>query len=158
MTLHSETRSDLSGDLSGVFSLFNEIAIINQLAEAAFIKVMPHGLSLAGFGVLNRFVRMRLEQDSPSRMANAFQVTKGAMTNTIARLEAAGLVVVEADPDDGRGKLVRLTAKGRAAHVDAVAALSPLLDAVSAQFPNEVLAGLIPGLQRLRAWLDAARD
>ena len=131
MTTNSETRTDPHneppGDPSGVYTLFNEIAIINQLAEAAFIKVMPHGLSLAGFGVLNRFVRMKLDQDSPSRMASAFQVTKGAMTNTIARLETAGFVSVEADPHDGRGKIVRLSPAGRAAHADSVAALAPLL-------------------------------
>jgi DNA-binding MarR family transcriptional regulator len=35
------------------------------------------------------------------------------MTNRIDRLEAAGLVARKPDPDDRRGTLVRLTAKGK---------------------------------------------
>jgi DNA-binding MarR family transcriptional regulator len=158
MTKPSAPPSNAPADSTSLFTLFNEVAIITQLAEAAFLEVMPHGLSLAGFGVLNRFVRMRLDHDSPSRMASAFQVTKGAMTNTVARLEALGFVSVEPDPDDGRGKIVRITPAGQNAHADAVAALAPLLTRVGTEFPGATLTGLIPDLQKLRAWLDQARN
>jgi DNA-binding MarR family transcriptional regulator len=110
--LDAKPSSKAPADPTILFTLFNEVGMINQLAEAACLKVMPHGLSLAGFGVLNRFVRVRLSHDSPSRMTGAYQVTKGAKTNTVTRLDAFGFVTGEANPEDGPSKIVRLTTAG----------------------------------------------
>ena len=72
-----------------VFRLFNEIGIISQLSGTILARVLPHGLSMAQFGVLNNFVRLGGER-TPAGLAEAFQVTRGAMTNTLTRLEAQG--------------------------------------------------------------------
>jgi DNA-binding MarR family transcriptional regulator len=53
-------------------------------------------------------------QLSPTQLYREMMLTSGAMTNRIDRLEAAGLVARKPDPDDRRGTLVRLTAKGKA--------------------------------------------
>jgi DNA-binding MarR family transcriptional regulator len=145
-------------DAQIAFQTFNEIGIIAQLAGAAFERVLPDGLSLAGFGVLNHFVRLARESESPSQLARNFQVTKGAMTNTLQRLEAAGLVKIDPDPRDGRGKLVRITRAGRAAREASIARLAPLLDQLLAAFPASDLDAILPTLSRLRQTLDAARD
>ncbi|MEQ1783915.1 MAG: helix-turn-helix domain-containing protein, partial [Hyphomonadaceae bacterium] len=87
------------------FRLFTEIGIINQLSSNRLERELPDGMSLAQFGVLNHFVRLG-GQWAPTRLARAFQVTKGAMTNTLQRLEAQGLVKVVPDPKDARAKLV----------------------------------------------------
>ena len=76
-----------------LFTLFNEIGIISQLSNAAFEKVLPDGLKVSHFSVLNHLARLG-DNKSPSSLASAFQVTKGAMTNTLGRLEARGLVKV----------------------------------------------------------------
>lgn len=52
------------------------------------------------------------------------QVHPTSVTNTVDRLEAAGLVARERNPADGRGVLVVLTASGRALAAEATAALN----------------------------------
>jgi DNA-binding MarR family transcriptional regulator len=83
------------------FALLNEVGIIEQLARNAFEAAQPDGLLLPHFIVLNHLVRVG-DGASPVRMARAFQLAKGAISNTVARLEARGLVRVEPDPRDGR--------------------------------------------------------
>ena len=140
-----------------LFAFFNEIGIIEQLARNQFERVMPHGLKLPHFTVLNHFVRLGGER-SPLALAQAFQVSKGTMTNTIQRLEAKGFISVRPDPDDGRGKIVAITEAGRIAREDALAALLPLLQRLEDEFPQSEFAAAIPFLSRIRAWLDRARD
>jgi DNA-binding MarR family transcriptional regulator len=60
-------------------------------------------------------------QLSPTQLYREMMLTSGAMTNRIDRLEEAGLVSRRPDPQDRRGTLVRLTAKGKAL-IDAAAA------------------------------------
>lgn len=52
-------------------------------------------------------------QLTPTELYRELMLTSGAMTNRIDRLEAAGLVSRRNDPQDRRGTLVRLTAKGK---------------------------------------------
>ncbi len=53
-------------------------------------------------------------QLTPTELYREMMLTSGAMTNRIDKLEAAGLVARRPDPNDRRGTLVRLTAKGKA--------------------------------------------
>ncbi len=94
------------------FRIFNEIGIISQLSSAVMERVLPHGLTMSQFGVLNHFVHLGGER-TPAGLAEAFQVTRGAMTNTLARLDKAGFVMMRPDPKDGRGKIVTITEAGR---------------------------------------------
>lgn len=50
---------------------------------------------------------------SPTELYQALMRSSGAMTNRLHRLERAGLIERRPDPGDGRGRLVRLTARGR---------------------------------------------
>jgi DNA-binding MarR family transcriptional regulator len=71
---------------------------------------------------------------TPTALYEATMVTSGAMTNRLDRLEKAGLIARAPHPEDRRGVIVQLTAKGRA-----------LIDeAVTAHVENEhnVLSGL----------------
>ncbi len=139
------------------FRFFNEIGIIEQLARNRFERVLPDGLKVPHFSVLNHLVRLG-DGRSPLRLARAFQVTKSTMTNTLQRLEARGLVRIAPDPDDGRGKLVYLTPAGRRIRQKSIKALTPVLAEVEALLGRKALAGTLPVLQRLRAHLDAARN
>ena len=140
-----------------IFSLFNEIGIIEQLARSAFERVMPDGMKVSHFAALNHLSR-RAEPQSPARLAAAFQVTKGAMTNTLQRLEARGLVTVRPDPADGRAKLVEITPAGRKARDAAVAALAPRMAALARAIPESAFRDALPFLRRLRMHLDEARN
>jgi DNA-binding MarR family transcriptional regulator len=139
------------------FSVFNEIGIIEQLSSNRFQRLLPDGVSLAGFTVLNHFVRLGKRDEAPVNLARAFQVTKGAMTNTLARLEALGLVQIIADPNDGRAKRVSLTTKGSQVRDQAIVALAPDLEDILVQTGTETLKDMLPGLKKLRTLLDTSR-
>lgn len=139
------------------FKVFNEIGIIAQLTRTTLEKSAPDEISGAGFAVLNHLERMEGDW-SPARLARAFQVTKGAMTNTLQRLEAAGCIKVRTDPEDARAKIVTLTAKGKKMRDATLARLAPSFASIAAQIPVEVFERLLPYLARIRAVLDAARD
>jgi len=140
-----------------VFRFFNEIGIIEQLARNAFERVMPGGLTLSQFAVLNHFAR-RGGAESPLQLARAMQVSKGTMTNTLQKLEAKGLVAIEPDPADGRAKLVSLTEAGLDLRQRAIAALAPDLEDLIEEFGVPPFAHAIPFLAQVRAYLDRARD
>lgn len=142
---------------SAGFAFFNEIGIIEQLSRNVFERVLPDGLSLAGFAVLNHFVRLQKESDSPAKLAATLQVTKGAMTNTLQRLEALGCVAIAPSIDDGRVKLVRLTGQGRILRDDCIERLAPLLAQLFQAIDPAELIAVTPTLAKVRAILDAAR-
>ncbi len=138
------------------FALLNEIGIINQLSAARFEAVLPDGLTLSQFSVLNNFVRLGGTR-TPAQLASAFQVTRGAMTNTLQRLERSGCVKIAPSSSDGRSKTVRITAKGRRMRERAIAATQPEQDAVVAAMGAKDIAAALPFLRRLRSFLDDHR-
>ncbi len=140
------------------FQVFNEIGIINQLTSAAFAAVLPKGMTIAQFTVLNHFARLGHEQRSPAQLASAFQITRPTMTSTLARMEKAGLVAIRPDPEDGRGKLVSVTAAGEKMRDICLQRLAGPLAEADAVSSRETLAQLLPLLQDVRAKLDRLRD
>lgn len=136
--------------------LLTEIAIIDQLASTAAQRLLPPDLSLAGHGVLHHLTRLPGDW-GPARLARAFQLTKGAMTNTVQRLEAAGYVRLEDDPRDGRSRFVRVTPAGAAVLATAQAALAPHLARIAEAIDSDAASEALPVLRRLRSWLDANR-
>jgi DNA-binding MarR family transcriptional regulator len=71
----------------------------------------PHGLQYSDYTVLSI---LRLTGPlSPTNLNRTLAITAGGLTKSIDRLERGALVRRTPDPDDGRGTLVTLTAKGR---------------------------------------------
>jgi DNA-binding MarR family transcriptional regulator len=145
-----------SDDTRLLFAVFNEIAIIEQLARNRFERALPEGLLMPHFGVLNHLVRLG-DGRSLAELARAFQVVKSAMTNTVQRLAARGLVEVRPDPEDGRGKRVYLTLEGRALRERSVAAVLPLCADILRVLDPASFAAALPFLSELRAMLDRGR-
>ena len=139
------------------FRFFTEIGIIEQLARNRLERSLPGGLKVSQFAVLNHLVRLGGEW-SPVRLANAFQVTKGAMTNTLQRLEKRGLVRVLPDPRDGRGKLVSITRAGRKMRGRCVESVGPLLADLSREISDKNFASALPVLEKVRIYLDSHRS
>lgn len=154
MTENEEASSASAGPVA--FEFFNEIGIIEQLARARFERVLPEGLSMAQFSVLNNFVRLGGDR-TPSGLAAAFQVTRGAMTNTLQRLEGHGYIEVVADPNDGRGKIVSITTAGRNARDAALINLAPIFADFIVVFSEPSLRELIDPLRKVRRFLDENR-
>jgi DNA-binding MarR family transcriptional regulator len=139
-----------------LFRLLNEIGIVNQLAAAAFERLLPHGLTRAQFTALNHCVRLG-DNRTPAQLAASFQVTRGTMTSTLARLEEKGFIHIEPDATDGRSKRVLLTRQGRAARDDAVRAALPFLAEATGAIPKAMVEHMLPQLELIRAWLDQNR-
>jgi len=139
------------------FRLFTEIGIIEQLARNRLERGLPDGLKVSQFGVLNHLVRLG-DEWSPLQLANAFQVTKGAMTNTLQRLEKRDLVRIVADPRDGRGKLVSITEAGRKMRARCVQCVGPLVADVSAELSDKELEMALPILEKVRRYLESHRS
>lgn len=138
------------------FQVLNEIGIINQLSQSRAERLLGPGLNLSQFVVLNHFTRLGGSR-SMVQLASAMQVTKGAMSNTVARLVAKGWVDVQPDPADGRGKLVSLSEAGQVSRQQAVAALAEGLSELHRDIPQAALLAALPLLRQLRAWLDSHR-
>jgi len=155
--MSKSSNRQASADQTTAFEFFNEIGIIGQLGSNRMQRALPHGLNQSQFSVLNWFVRVD-DQATPTRLANAFQVTGGAMTNTLTKLSSKGFVQIEPDPDSGRRKIVRLTPAGRKAREVALAALGADLGEFLSTFPAARLKKALPLLREARAFLDAARE
>jgi DNA-binding MarR family transcriptional regulator len=142
-----------------IIALFSEIVMVETLTRTRLARVLPKGMELSHFMVLNHFAGHGGER-TPAQLARAFRVTKGAMTNTLARLDAAGYVHIRPDWEDGRRKWVALSPTGRAARDLAVAAIEPVFDDVVASLGLDRMRSALPILRRLRELLDedAARS
>ena len=139
-----------------VFRLFNEIGIIAQLSNTRFERNLPLGMNRSQFSILNWFCRVD-DQASPGRLAKAMEVSKGAITNTLKKLEANGLIIISPDESSGRQKIVRLTPAGKLARDEAILAAEPTFSVLLERFSAQELAGLIPELEKIRKVLDDAR-
>ena len=113
------------------------ITRLGLLQSASFERLFArHGLSWGEFLVLAALRRggppYRM---NPTALFNALILSSGAMTNRLDRLEAMGVIRRLPDPNDRRGRLVELTAKGRRlvdrAVVDHLANEEQLLAALS---------------------------
>jgi len=139
-----------------LFTYFNEISIISQLAGNIFERSLPDGLTNSQFGVLNWFVRVD-KQATPTRLATAFQVTGGAMTNTLKKLQTKGLVDIKPDANSGRQKIVTMTSKGRKLRDKAIACAPPALVEFSEKFSLSSIEKQTRELQKVRQFLDEYR-
>ena len=150
------SKSGNPSESDTAFQFFNEIGIISQLATNALESNLPDGLTSSQFGVLNWFVRVDTEA-TPGRLATAFMVTKGAMTNTLKRLEEKGFIRIRPDETSGRRKLVTLTAKGARARANAIKSVEPLLREMLTEFSKPEFVASLPFLESIRAYLDERR-
>ena len=143
--------SERTDDLA--ITLFGELFMADQLARNRISKALPKGMELSHFSVLNHLTRIGDER-TPAQLARAFHVTRGAMTNTLSRLEWAGHIHIRPDWDDARQKFVAISPAGRAARDAAVASVVPLIADVVAALGAEKVRALLPVLRELRVKME----
>lgn len=134
-------------------ALFGELFMADQLARNRISKVLPKGMELSHFSVLNHLARVNDER-TPAQLARAFHVTRGAMTNTLTRLEWAGHVHIRPDWDDARRKFVAISPSGRAARDAAVQAVAPLIAEVVQALGADRVRAVLPVLREMRTRLE----
>ena len=143
--------SDRTDDLA--VSLFGELFMADQLARNRVSKALPKGMELSHFSVLNHLARLN-EERTPAQLARAFHVTRGAMTNTLTKLEWAGHIHTRPDWADARQKFVAISPSGRAARDAAVAAVIPMIADVVQTLGADKVRAVLPVLREMRVKLE----
>ena len=130
-------------------SLFGEILALDQLVRARLAKVLPKGMELSHFSVLNQLSHTKIER-TPAQIAKSFRVTRGAITNTLSKLELSGYIHVRPDWDDARRKMVSISPAGIIARNNALAAVTPIINELISEMGEERLKAIVPILRDLR--------
>ena len=134
-------------------ALFSEILTNDQLIRNRLSRVLPKGMEISHFSVLNHLARAGDER-SPAQLAKSFHVTRGAMTNTLSKLEWAGYVHIRPDWDDARRKMVAISPAGRQARDAAIAAIAPMISELVGELGDDKVRATLPVLRELRAKLE----
>jgi len=133
-------------------TLFSEILAVDQLARSSVARVLPKGMELSHFSVLNHLAHVAVEK-SPAQLAQTFHLTRGAMTNTLSKLEWAGWVHVRPDWEDARRKMVSISPSGIAARDAALAAIAPVIAQVVDTVGADKVRTALPVLREMRVQL-----
>ncbi|SDN81717.1 DNA-binding transcriptional regulator, MarR family [Lutimaribacter pacificus] len=134
-------------------ALFSELLTADQLVRNRLSRVLPKGMEISHFSVLNHLARAGGER-SPAQLAKSFHVTRGAMTNTLSKLEWAGYVHIRPDWDDARRKMVAISPAGRQARDAALSAISPMISEMAEELGEDKLRAILPILRELRLKLE----
>src|SRR5690554_6292074 len=148
-----QVRPDLQVAPMGTIGRIKQLN--HQLLRGMEKTWSAHGLHHASFDVLATLRRAGAPYAlSPGDLMASTMVTSGTMTNRIDQLEKAGLVERVRNPDDGRGFLVSLSARGReiiedavTAHVATQASLIAVLDDEQRAQLDDLLRSFLSGLE-----------
>ena len=130
-------------------SLFGEILALDQLVRNRLAKVLPKGMELSHFSVLNQLSHTKTER-TPAQIAKSFRVTRGAITNTLNKLELSGYIHVRPDWEDARRKMVSISPAGIVARNNALTAVTPIINELVSEMGEERLKAIVPILRELR--------
>lgn len=132
------------------------IVLAQYLEKSVQSALAAHGLTLGEFDILATLRRHPGPGGlTPTWLLKSVMLSSGGMTSRLDKLERLGLIVRKADPDDRRGVVVELTAKGRRTidqatatrFTDAAEAL-PLFSAAERKLLSDLL----------RRWLNVMTD
>ncbi|MEE4301687.1 MAG: MarR family transcriptional regulator [Pseudomonadales bacterium] len=132
------------------FLLLREMIIVSDLARRSLRRVLPENLGEAQFEVLSHLVFTGNRDETPSDLARLFEVSRPAMTQTLGRMRAAGLVELAPAPADGRVRHVRLTAAGRTRHAAVLTSLAQDATRLGARLGAAELEALLGQVRRFR--------
>lgn len=129
--------------------LVSELLAVDQSVRSRLTRVLPKGMEISHFSVLNNLSWVGKER-SPAELAETLNVTRGAITNTLSKLEWAGHVHIRPDWDDARRKMVRISPAGQIAHEAAITAMAPFINQVVEALGAEKAASVLPVLREIR--------
>ena len=138
-------------DTSLAVGLMSEILSADQTLKTKLSHHLPKGMELSHFSVLNHLASSN--EKSPAQLARAFRVTKGAMTNTLKRLETAGHIHIRPDWDDARRKMVSISPAGLRARDIALNQLDAVFEAVIRDLGTDAIRQTLPVLRAFRSAL-----
>jgi DNA-binding MarR family transcriptional regulator len=133
-------------------ALVTEVMAADQLVRARLSRVLPKGMEISHFSVLNHLAWVG-EERTPAQLAETLHVTRGAMTNTLSKLQWAGYVHIRPDWDDARRKFVAISPAGRQARDHAVGTVTPVINHMVSRLGAGQVRGALPILRELRIQL-----
>lgn len=90
------------------------IVLAQHLERSVSAALARHGLSLGEFDILATLRRQGPQgRLTPGQLRQSVMLSSGGMTARLDKLERAGWIQRQADPNDRRGVVVELTAAGR---------------------------------------------
>ncbi|MCB1334556.1 MAG: MarR family transcriptional regulator [Roseivivax sp.] len=134
--------------------LFSELLTAEQLVRNQLTRVMPGRMEISHFAVLNHLARFSGER-TPAQLAKSFHVTRGAMTNTLRKLEEAGYIHIRPDWDDARRKMVAISPAGVRARDAALAVITPMINELVTELGDTRVRAVLPVLRELRVKLES---
>ena len=108
----------LDYEVEGIVDRINSLR--NRFRHALEETLSHHELTWGEWKVLVSLILG--ECDSPGELSSGLEVSTGAMTNRLDRLEEAGLIRRVRDPDDRRGVKIELTDAGKRVWTDSTSA------------------------------------
>jgi MarR family 2-MHQ and catechol resistance regulon transcriptional repressor len=99
-------------DSSGLHLWLVLMKAYRTLGRQARCSIEPSGLGPSDFAILE--LLLHRGQQPVNTIGRRVDLTSGAITSAVDRLESQGLVVRTADPEDRRTRFVSLTPKGTA--------------------------------------------
>ncbi|MEM7519565.1 MAG: MarR family winged helix-turn-helix transcriptional regulator [Pseudomonadota bacterium] len=129
--------------------LFSEMLAADHAIRGRLSRVLPKGMEISHFSVLN-YLSWHNTESSPARLAEKFAVTRGAMTNTLHKLEWAGYIHINPDWEDARRKTVVISPAGRLARDTAVTAMTPMINQVIDDLGEDQARAALPILREIR--------
>jgi DNA-binding MarR family transcriptional regulator len=138
--IHERWKRERPGvDTAGFEAIGRILLLAKHLQNSAAARLGTMELDLWAFDVLAALWQEGPPYHlSPTELCKSAMLSSGAMTNRLDRLEAAGLVTRQPDPDDRRGLIIELTPKGKALVDQAIVArLEEANDAASTLTESE---------------------
>ncbi|AXI49771.1 MULTISPECIES: MarR family winged helix-turn-helix transcriptional regulator [Sulfitobacter] len=143
----TENRNSLA------ITLISELLSADQRMRNRLTRALPKGMEISHFSVLNNLAWHDGEK-TPAQLAETFNVTRGAMTNTLNKLVWAGYVHIRPDWDDARRKMVAISPAGRNARDHAIRQISPLINDVADDLGEAQVRATLDTLRALRRQLE----
>jgi DNA-binding MarR family transcriptional regulator len=149
-----EQRSDL--DFASMSLSLKLTSVVRAVSYEIARQLEETGINLGEFDVLATLRRHgRGAKLTPKEISAATFVTPSGLTSRLARLEKMGLITREADPSDGRGALIKITAAGKRLADQGVEIVVAIEDRFINELPTQMKKGLDQSMTRMIKTLDS---
>ncbi len=143
----SDARGRKGGDVSGT-----HLWLVLMKAHRALQCLATRSIESSEWGLSDFAVMEMLLHKGPqpvNEIGRRIELTSGAITTAVDRLEALGLVTREAHPSDRRARIVRLTAAGKEQVAKIFAVHKAVMDSAARGLSKTERATLIELLRKL---------
>jgi DNA-binding MarR family transcriptional regulator len=149
-----EQRPDL--DFASMSLSLKLTSVVRAVSYEIARQLEETGINLGEFDVLATLRRHgRGAKLTPKEIAAATFVTPSGLTSRLARLEKMGLIAREADPSDGRGALIKITATGKRLADQGIEIVVAIEDRFINELPTQMKKGLDQSMTRMIKTLDS---